>query len=166
LRKLFVTTLATALAASGLFVFALAGSASADSTCGGSGPAGQFSDAYGNSGIQICITGTGVIDGTVTLAGAPNQSNPAGSSGYLVADGAPTNSGALSGYLGVSSGDNGGIVGCAAGDYQPAESVEPQGAEGGTGEPDIENHQILGIPPAVPPTPPDPADPCFPQSPA
>jgi hypothetical protein len=151
-RKLIGSVMVGGLVTAG-FMLAGVGAASANSTCAVGGPAGAYSDSSGNSGLQICLS-AGPVSGTVTIAGNPNAGNPAGSTGYIIADGAPTNPGALAGYIGVSSGDDAGVVGCSSGDYNTAESAESSDTAGSTDE----NNVIIGIPPAV--APPNTGGPC------
>lgn len=122
MRKLFSTGLVAALASAGL-VLGAAGAAHADSSCS-VGTTPVAAGAFGGSGAQVCIN-AGPVQGTVTATG-----DAASQTGYVVADGASANPGALSGYIGVDS--TNGVVGCSSGDYTP----------GGT------NNQILGIPPS------------------
>lgn len=76
--------------------------------CGG-GPVANTS-----SSVTVCVTGTGVADGstTATQTGA--------TSGYIIADGDSTNPAPLGGYIGVEGG-SGGVtpVGSCSGDYTP-----------------------------------------------
>jgi hypothetical protein len=109
-----------------------------------------------DDGALICVQ-TGAVNGNVQVDG-PNQNDPTGTEGHVVADGDSTNPGPLAGYIGAESGNpndaNGGIavVGCSSGNYN----------EGGA------NHVIIGLDPnnPQPPTPPSPSDPCLPQPPS
>jgi hypothetical protein len=123
MRKFLVGSLLAASVGSGAVIMSGTLAANADPTCftGGTGtPQGQpvsvaeNVDQSGSGWIQVCTSGP--VGGTVTAAGAVNQSNPQQSAGYIVADGNSANPGPLGGYAGVSSADNG-IVACAAGDY-------------------------------------------------
>src|SRR3954467_12054738 len=102
-RKFLITALvATALGVTGALA---AGPAKATSVC--------------PTGPTVTNSGTG---GTLTVGtplGCATASGDAGSqSGYAVADGAATNPGASSGYIGVDDSDGGPtVVGCGNGDY-------------------------------------------------
>ncbi|HZT66431.1 MAG TPA: hypothetical protein VFA11_11635 [Acidimicrobiales bacterium] len=108
MRKILTSTLVGAVVVGGLALSA--GVAGANSSCGSAGVNPSYTDAAGNSGVQVCTNGT-PVQGTVTAAGSASTAT-----GYVVADGSPSNSGALSGYIGA---DNKGIVGCSSGDYTP-----------------------------------------------
>ena len=75
-----------------------------------------------NGSISVCVT-QGPVQGSVTAAG-----DATGPSGYIVADGNSTNPGALSGYIGIETGDrdntcgSNGTTDCGNGDA-PIESV-------------------------------------------
>jgi hypothetical protein len=135
-RKFLITALvAGSMGVTGL----LAMPAHANSVCP-TGPAG------GPSGTGGTVT-VGTPAGCVTASG-----DAVAKSGYVVADGASTNPGPASGYIGVDGSDGGPtIVGCASGDYNPANpSTAP-------------NHVIASQahPPSVPPA----TDSCTPSAP-
>lgn len=68
-----------------------------------------------DSSVTVCVTGTGVADGSTTGAQTGETS------GYVVADGDSTNPAPLKGYIGVEGG-SGGVtpVGSCSGDYTGA----------------------------------------------
>jgi hypothetical protein len=167
MRKTFISLLvAGGLAVAGGMTMA----AHADSNCALGDPpnAGQLADdGDGNSGVQVCIGGTGVVDGTATIAGKVNMDSPPDSTGYIAVDGRPTNPSILGGYLGLQTGDDAGLVGCAATDseFNQAEADETAADDAAEETPD-ENNSILRLDGTPPTVPPDTADPCFPPAPA
>jgi hypothetical protein len=83
--------------------------------------------------IQVCETGSPIVDGTVTAEG---NANPPG--GYLVADGSGS-PGHATGYIGVEGGTSGAnVVGCSQGDYDNGSSTNPANLDGtsSTGQPE------------------------------
>ena len=152
LRKLLITALAAGTVGLGFAFTAGAGVASADPSCWSGGhSAGPLTVNGAQSGtggyVQLCIEGTPGINGTGTAFG-----DAASRSGYIVADGNNSNPGASSGYLGVSSAENG-IVGCSQGDFnneaygaQPSgDNNDPATTPEGAGDNDA-NNQILPLP--------------------
>jgi len=132
-RKYLITALvAGSLGVSGL----LAMPAKATSVC----PTGPTPNYAGGASGSLTV---GTPAGCFTAAG-----DGANQSGSAVADGAATNPGPASGYIGIDDSDGQGtVVGCASGDYDPA---------GG-------NHVVASQ--NTPPGAPDPSDPCTPSAP-
>jgi len=99
--------------------------------------------------IEPCTTGASASGAAVqTPLGCVSASGSAATqSGYVQADGAPSNPSALAGYIAVDSNNGGEVVGCSSGDYTP----------GGT------NNVIASRNGGV--TPPSATDPCNPAVP-
>jgi hypothetical protein len=127
-RKLLVAALmAGGFSVSGGFLAA----AHANSTCDNAGGL----PTVGASKSQVCIT-QGPVQGTLTASG-----DPAAQKGYVVADGSPSNPGALGGYVGVDSDNGGQVTACSgqaasggnySGEYQPGAGTPAGGAGNNT----------------------------------
>lgn len=149
MRKALIAALAgAALGVGGLMAVP---AAKATSSC----PTGPTVNYTGGASGSLAV---GTPAGCLTLTG-----DGASASGSAVADGASSNPGPASGYIGIDDSDGQGtVVGCASGDYTPGGGTQydpPPAA----GEPDTRNH-VIGSP-AHPPAAPDPADPCTPTAP-
>lgn len=147
MRKFLTAGAAGALITAGL-ILGSGAAAHADSCNGSPGVNPSYSDGA-NSGAQVCTP-----LGSLTAAG--NQSN---ATGYVVADGNPSNPGAAAGYIGVenTTADGANVVGCSSGDYQGTdpESTEPTGSTDDTAAPgqtldSNDNNVIVGQ--AAPPS--------------
>jgi len=95
---------------------------------------------------EPCTTGASTSGVAVqTPAGCASASGSAATqSGYVQADGAPTNPNPLGGYVAVDSNNGGEVVGCSTGDYSQGSGNVIVSASGG-------------------PTPPSATDPCNPS---
>lgn len=151
MRKLLITVFAGAALGVGGLV-AVPG-AQATSTC--------------TTGVSPAGTGgTGSV--STPLGCATAHGDAATQSGYVVADGSPSNPGAGAGYIGFDSSDGGPtIVGCSNGDYNPAgynNSTNRAPDANGDGVPDSPENNVIASPSHTP-TAPSASDPCTPTAP-
>ena len=136
MRKLLTTALmAGGLSLSGVFL------AGADAVSSCKDPGGL--PTAGTGGVQVCVT-QGPVQGTATASG-----DPATQTGYVVADGSPSNQGPLGGYVGIDSDNGGEVVACSgqgatsdgnggtlhSGEYQPGAGTPADGSG---------NNQVVG----------------------
>jgi hypothetical protein len=172
MRRLFASALAgavvagTFLAATGT-AFATDTEPSATPTCSADTPIGPTGISVTNpasspastSGTdQVCIEPGGAvpwpITGTITASGSAQSA-----SGYVVADGNPSNPGALSGYIGVEgSGSGVSVVGCSSGNYDPSEATN--------GDSDADDNVIWSSSDPTSGIPPSTSGPCAVQPPS
>jgi hypothetical protein len=123
-RKILLTILVGAgvsLAGGGLVA-----AAHANSTCSDAGGLPTAS----TSQVQVCVT-KGPVQGTASASG-----DPATQQGYVVADGSPSNPGALGGYVGVDSGNGGEVVACSGQGTATSSGVPPKTLYSGEYQPD------------------------------
>ena len=113
----------------------LVSAAQASSTCNNAGGLPTAS----TSQVQVCVT-SGPVQGTASASG-----DPATQQGYVVADGSPSNTGPLGGYVGVDSDNGGEVVACSgqdttssdtqtfnSGEYQPGAGTPADGSGNNT----------------------------------
>jgi hypothetical protein len=118
-RRLLISALVGSLAATSAFLLP---AAHANSQCG-----------LGPGGVTVPPTGSGTLTVGTPIGCVTASGDATTASGYVVADGDPTNPTPLDGYIGVQ-GSGGGVqvVGCASNDYDP-----------NPGNPDPTTHNVI-----------------------
>jgi hypothetical protein len=137
-RKILIGSVLGALAAGSTMLMP---GAHAVSECGTGATQPSLGSTSGT--VRVGVSGYGCITGSGSLGDPSNPTSPSTLTGFVIADGNPSNPGQSGGYIGVVRGQDGtvSVIGCGSGD-----ASETNGGRGSNAPGDHVNNDLSANP--------------------